>query len=247
MKKQQRGGTILGLIFGMVIGLAAALAVAIYVTKVPVPFLNKGGNNTERDAAEAERNKNWDPNAPLQSRQTAPPPVVQPTPPSDVTVTPPTTAAQPTTTGGVTTPATPTTTTVETKPADKPAKQTSSDPLGDLAKERSALADKAEKAEKAEKARADKEKATAQASQASDTAFNYFVQAGAFRGQSEAEAQRAKLAMLGWESRISEREQNGITVFRVRVGPFNKRDDADQLKGKLDGAGVDSSLVRAAK
>ena len=251
MKKQQRGGTILGLIFGMVIGLAAALAVAIYVTKVPVPFLNKGGNNTERDAAEAERNKNWDPNAPLQSRQTAPPPVAQPTPPSDVTVAPPTTAAQPTTTGGVTTPATTTTTnpttTAETKPADKPAKQTSSDPLGDLAKERSALADKAEKAEKAEKARADKEKATAQASQASDTAFNYCVQAGAFRGQSEAEAQRAKLAMLGWESRISEREQNGITVFRVRVGPFNKRDDADQLKGKLDGAGVDSSLVRAAK
>lgn len=46
MKKQQRGGTILGLIFGMVIGLAAALAVAIYVTKVPVPFLTKGGNNT---------------------------------------------------------------------------------------------------------------------------------------------------------------------------------------------------------
>ena len=243
MKKQQRGGTILGLIFGMVIGLAAALAVAIYVTKVPVPFLNKGGNNTERDAAEAERNKNWDPNAPLQSRQPAPPPpVAQPTPPSDVTVAQPSTAAQPTTTGGVTTPAT--TTTPPGVTPEKPTKPASSDPLGDLAKERSARADKAEKAEKA---RADKEKAAAQASQASDNAFNYFVQAGAFRGQSEAEAQRAKLAMLGWESRISEREQNGITVFRVRVGPFGKRDDAESLKGKLDGAGVDSSLVRAAK
>ena len=67
----QRGGTILGLIFGMVIGLAAALAVAIYVTKVPVPFLNKGGNNTQRDAAEAERNKNWDPNAALQGKAAA--------------------------------------------------------------------------------------------------------------------------------------------------------------------------------
>jgi cell division protein FtsN len=30
-------------------------------------------------------------------------------------------------------------------------------------------------------------------------------------------------------------------VFRVRVGPFSKRDDAEQLKGKLDGAGVDSA------
>ena len=240
MKKQQRGGTILGLIFGMVIGLAAALAVAIYVTKVPVPFLNKGGNNTERDAVEAARNKNWDPNASLQSRQPVPPPVAQTTPPSDVTVAQPTTASQPTTTGGVTTPVT-----VPEVTPDKPGKPTSTDPLGDLAKERSALA---EKAEKAEKARADKEKAAAQAaSQGSDNAFNYFVQAGAFRGQSEAEAQRAKLAMLGWESRISEREQNGITIFRVRVGPFGKRDDAESLKGKLDGAGVDSSLVRAAK
>ena len=243
MKNQQRGGTILGLIFGMVIGLAAALAVAIYVTKVPVPFLNKGGNNTERDAAEAERNKNWDPNAPLQSRQPAPPPAATPAP-SDVTVATPTTPVQPTASGGVTTPATPTTpaTTPATPTAgvDKPTKPAAGDPLGDLVKERSAAADKAEKA------RADKEKA-AQTAQAGDAAFNYFVQAGAFRGQSEAEAQRAKLAMLGWESRISEREQNGITVFRVRVGPFSKRDDAEQLKGKLDGAGVDSTLVRSGK
>ncbi|RGE42930.1 sporulation protein [Comamonas testosteroni] len=240
MKNQQRGGTILGLIFGMVIGLAAALAVAIYVTKVPVPFLNKGGNNTERDAAEAERNRNWDPNAPLQSRQPAPPPAATPAP-SDVTVATPTTPVQPTASGGVTTPEVPSSTpSTSTAGADKPSKPAPGDPLGDLVKERSAAADKAEKA------RAEKEKAT-QMAQAGDAAFNYFVQAGAFRGQSEAEAQRAKLAMLGWESRISEREQNGITVFRVRVGPFGKRDDAEQLKGRLDGAGVDSTLVRAAK
>ena len=43
MKTQQRGGTVIGLIIGMIVGLAAALAVAVYVTKVPVPFLSKGG------------------------------------------------------------------------------------------------------------------------------------------------------------------------------------------------------------
>jgi cell division protein FtsN len=74
--------------------------------------------------------------------------------------------------------------------------------------------------------------------------FDYFVQAGAFRTQADADAQRAKLAMLGWEARVSEREQNGRAVFRVRVGPFTKRDDAEQLKEKLDGAGVESALVR---
>ena len=74
--------------------------------------------------------------------------------------------------------------------------------------------------------------------------LDYFVQAGAFRTQQDADAQRAKLAMLGWEARVSEREQNGRNVFRVRVGPFAKRDDADQLKEKLAGAGVEAALVR---
>ncbi|WP_233244396.1 SPOR domain-containing protein, partial [Acidovorax sp. HMWF029] len=74
--------------------------------------------------------------------------------------------------------------------------------------------------------------------------FDYFVQAGAFRTQADADAQRAKLAMMGWEARVSEREQNGRAVFRVRVGPFTKRDDAEQLKEKLDGAGLESALVR---
>jgi len=50
--------------------------------------------------------------------------------------------------------------------------------------------------------------------------------------------------MLGWEARVSEREQNGRAYFRVRVGPFAKRDDAEQLKDKLKGAGVESTLVR---
>jgi cell division protein FtsN len=88
------------------------------------------------------------------------------------------------------------------------------------------------------------ELAAARAAAADSGAFDYFVQAGAFRSQAEADAQRAKLAMLGWEARVSEREQSGRTVFRVRVGPFAKRDDAEDLKGKLAAAGVDSALVR---
>ena len=75
-------------------------------------------------------------------------------------------------------------------------------------------------------------------------AYGYFVQAGAFRTEKDADAQRAKLAMLGWEARVSEREQSGRVVYRVRVGPFAKRDDAEILKGKLEGAGVESNLVR---
>ncbi|MCW5322294.1 sporulation protein [Verminephrobacter aporrectodeae subsp. tuberculatae] len=88
--------------------------------------------------------------------------------------------------------------------------------------------------------------AMAKAAQGSPDPFDYFVQAGAFRTQSDADTQRAKLAMLGWEARVSAREQNGRPVFRVRVGPFTKRSDAEQFKEKLDGAGVDSTLIRVA-
>ncbi|MCT9810593.1 SPOR domain-containing protein [Acidovorax sp. Be4] len=230
MKTQQRGGTVIGLILGIIIGLGAALAVAVYVTKVPVPFLTKGPKPAEQDAAEAQKNKDWDPNSPLYGKNPARMPVpslpgsaepvqpdagaglVQPMPdvvPSTPQVQPP----HPTTP----VPAVKPDGKPETKPGSKAA--ASSDPLGDLVKAKSAEANAAD-------------------------AFNYFVQAGAFRSQPDAEAQRAKLAMLGWESRVSEREQNGRTVFRVRVGPFAKRDDAEQLKLKLEGAGVDSALVR---
>lgn len=111
--KQQRGGTILGLIIGIVVGLAVALVVALYVTKTPVPFLNKGQNRTpEQDAAEEKKNKDWDPNAPLYNKGKTPPPVKPaPAPTPAKPATPPAPAVKP----------------APTKPA-------SADPLGDLAR-----------------------------------------------------------------------------------------------------------------
>ena len=64
--KFQKGGFALGLVVGLLIGLVLALGVALYITKAPVPFINKVPQRTvEQDKAEAERNKTWDPNAPL--------------------------------------------------------------------------------------------------------------------------------------------------------------------------------------
>ena len=74
--------------------------------------------------------------------------------------------------------------------------------------------------------------------------FQYFVQAGAFRSAPEAEAQRAKLSLMGLEAKVSEREQNGRAVFRVRIGPFDRKEDADRSKAKLDGASIDAAVVR---
>jgi cell division protein FtsN len=50
--------------------------------------------------------------------------------------------------------------------------------------------------------------------------------------------------MLGMSAKVTEREQAGRTVYRVRVGPFDKKDDADSAKEKLEASGMESSLVR---
>ena len=72
MRLRQRGGTFLGIVIGVVIGLGAALAVAVYVTQVPVPFLNKSPpRKADQDAAESLKNKDWDPNAPLYGKNPA--------------------------------------------------------------------------------------------------------------------------------------------------------------------------------
>lgn len=110
---RQRGGTFLGFIVGLVVGLGLALVVAVYVTKVPVPFVNKMGNHSpEKDASEVQKNKDWDPNALLYGKN--------PARPAESTVAVPASSV-------VSAPAK-----AELKPA------VSGDPLGDLVKARAA-------------------------------------------------------------------------------------------------------------
>lgn len=199
MKTSQRGSVFVGIIIGVVLGLAAALAVAVYVTKVPVPFLNRGQSRTaEQDAAETRKNRDWDPNAPLYGKNPA-----KPLPPAPAVIAP----------------APPVATIPAPAPGAKPGTK-GSDPLGDLATAR-----------------------TAPPSIGSDPFF-YFVQAGAFRTPEDAEAQRAKLSLMGIEAKVSEREQSGRQVFRVRIGPFDKKEEADRQKEKLEAGGVETALVR---
>lgn len=56
MNNKQTGGTIVGFILGLLVGLGVALGVAVYVTKLPVPFLNKGATRSS-DQDNAERQK----------------------------------------------------------------------------------------------------------------------------------------------------------------------------------------------
>lgn len=216
MKTTQHGGTFIGIVIGIVIGLGAALAVAVYVTKVPVPFLNKGANrNPDQDAAEARKNKDWDPNAPLYGKNPVRPPVPAASGAISVPAGPASSAAA--VTGPPTTPAA----------AASSAKPKAADPLGDLAKAKAAAPTPA----------------TAASVAAADP-FAYFVQAGAFRTAEDAESQRAKLSLIGLEAKVTEREQSGRTVYRVRIGPFDKKEEAEKQKERLESGGVEAALVR---
>ncbi|WP_449369672.1 SPOR domain-containing protein [Thiomonas sp.] len=67
---RQFGGTVIGLIAGLVIGLAIALGVALYITKAPLPFMNRF---QERPGNAASGSGNWNPNQGLSGATTAPP------------------------------------------------------------------------------------------------------------------------------------------------------------------------------
>jgi cell division protein FtsN len=77
--------------------------------------------------------------------------------------------------------------------------------------------------------------------------YVYFLQVGAYSRPEDAEQQRARLAMLGHTAKVTEREQSGRVVYRVRLGPFEQRDEADAGKAKLGADGVEAALVRVSR
>ena len=95
----------------------------------------------------------------------------------------------------------------------------------------------------AEKSSADKPKTA----DAADDKWTYFLQAGAFRDQTDAESARAKLALMGVEARITERASYNGTLYRVRVGPFGQIETMNQMRSKLSENGIDVAVVRSPK
>ncbi len=256
MKKKQLGGFGLGLIVGLLSGLALALMVALYVTKVPIPFVNKVPQraSSERDAVEQERNKNWDPIAPMHGSNPARPSTASTAPAAPVTtVVAPAAepAAEPARSSAEAAPPME----APTRTMASPAPSTASRNLPSAAPATAPLAIPPAPADPGNRQAtaifsdrpAPNPSEAALSTKSRDDPFNYYVQAGAYGRQEDAEQQRAKLAMIGLESKITEREQAGRTVFRVRVGPFDKRERADEAKSRLVGASIDGVLVRVQK
>jgi cell division protein FtsN len=216
LKNLQQGRFLPGFVVGLVVGLGIALAVAMYVTRTPVPFVDKLPQRTPaQDAAEAARNRNWDPNAGLPGKGVRP----------QAASAPQASASGP---GGAASGAT---SSLPARAGAAAASAPGRDPAAILSG--SAVEAGAAEPPSAKGARAPGEP--------------FIVQAGAYQRTEDAEAQRARIGMLGMESRIVERQQSGRTVYRVRLGPFERQAVAEAVRERLAASGLEAVTMRVEK
>lgn len=205
-----------GTFLGFILGLVVGLGVALGVAiyVMKVPTPFSNKIGTSGSDAPDESKKDWNPNSVLQPKAPAETPQA-----SGDTPTNPVTSA----------PAAPATTSTATpNPAGKPAAApaVNADPLGDLATSQASMSTSSNEAKPAV------------------DPYSYFIQVGAFRTSNDADAMRAKLALQGFDAKVSEREQSGRTVYRVRLGPFDNKAGAETMRSRLDKQSIENTLVR---
>jgi len=82
------------------------------------------------------------------------------------------------------------------------------------------------------------------ANQAANTQTLYYLQAGAFRSEDDAEALKARILMLGLNGFVQPVQIDGVTLHRVRVGPFRGIDEMNRSRITLGKGNISSAVVR---
>jgi len=73
----------------------------------------------------------------------------------------------------------------------------------------------------------------------------YILQAGSFQTSGEAETTRAQLAMMGLLAQVEPTHINGVTLYRVRMGPYDNASELNDARTRLRRSGVSSMAIRA--
>jgi len=217
---RQQGNTLVGFVIGLVIGLVIAVVVALMITKGQTPFTDRAPKTGKTDQADGQIS---DPNKPMYGNKEA----VRKAnneferdnkaPPAEELQRVVDTIQAQ---GEARPPAPKPAPAVDTRPAMPP-------PLNSAAPPAQAPA-------------------PAPAATAEDK-YVYYLQAGAFREVSDAEATRAKLALLGFEATVSDRTNDNVVLHRVRMGPFTQVEAMNKVRGKLTENGIDVAVVRQQK
>ncbi|MDO5611550.1 MAG: SPOR domain-containing protein, partial [Pseudomonadota bacterium] len=77
------------------------------------------------------------------------------------------------------------------------------------------------------------------------SATPYILQAGAFQASGDAEATKAKIALLGLNARVESAQISGKTVYRVRMGPYASATELAEAKQKLENGGLPAMAIKA--
>lgn len=216
----------MGIMVGLILGLAAAVAVALFVTKVPMPFVDRASRDPARTLLPDVRDAP-DPNIGLYGKSARPDATPMMPPPSPI-------PGQPGTAPG------PSgdhlgdliATLVEsakTPPSSAPAAPAPDSPAAQVAVIPGVT-------EPSSAAPAPAQSGTAQA--------QYFLQAGAFRSADDAESIKARILLLGLPAQVQQAQVGGSTLNRVRVGPFDGIDAMNRARAQLGSQKIESSVVK---
>ena len=74
---------------------------------------------------------------------------------------------------------------------------------------------------------------------------HYWLQAGSFATESDAENLKARLALSGWEAAVQQGtlQDKGIR-YRVRLGPYDNTDELNRIKTDLAKKGFDVAVIK---
>lgn len=224
----ESGSTLYGALAGLLLGLIVAAVVAFYVTKAPVPFVDRASRQGDAGKLPDPRQAP-DPNAGLYGRDGAA--GAPPTGPTATAPAPLPGAGAPAK-GGDETPAKLddlgaliATLPTAKAPAAAPAPASPSTAPTPISKAAPA--------------------ATAAAKPAPSAATGtYYLQAGAFRGENDAESLKARIILLGLPVAVQKADLNGKPINRVRVGPFARLDDMNRARGRLGENKIETAVVR---
>jgi cell division protein FtsN len=87
--------------------------------------------------------------------------------------------------------------------------------------------------------------AKSDAKPAQDDGTKYLLQAGAFQASGDAEAVKAKIALLGLTARVESAQIADKTVYRVRMGPYGSASELADAKRRLGGGGLPALAIKA--
>ena len=79
---------------------------------------------------------------------------------------------------------------------------------------------------------------------AAPTAERFIVQAGSFRQRDDAEQRRAQLILLGLVPIIEKSSSDNRPLYRVYLGPFNNRSEANRARGLTANEGIETLLLK---